>query len=249
MTETEWLYAKKPFSCQEIVKDFGSARKLRLLMVGYLEGLQAFFSSGASSVFLMLREWAEDKSQAIDERSWSSPRGPLRDHMERSPKGLASAAVRWVVHDGLRVERDPTRGIYVLPADVAYYAAEALVLNRVGNSPGKVLLTDPLFQAWNQAWQNRSQDVRAQQADLMRCVYGNPFSSKTIDPRWFDSNNGIIRDMAQAIYDQRAFDRLPILADALEEAGCTSRDILTHCRSNSAHTRGCWVVDLILNKS
>ncbi len=54
--------------------------------------------------------------------------------------------------------------------------------------------------------------------------------------------------LAQTIYADRAFDRLPILADALEEAGCDNADILTHCRGDGPHVRGCWVVDLILGK-
>jgi hypothetical protein len=55
--------------------------------------------------------------------------------------------------------------------------------------------------------------------------------------------------MAQAIYDGRTFDQLPILADALEEAGCHNSDVLAHCRSEGPHVRGCWVVDLLLGKS
>jgi hypothetical protein len=58
-----------------------------------------------------------------------------------------------------------------------------------------------------------------------------------------------IRKLAQGIYDDRAFDRLPLLTDALEEAGCDNRDILDLCRSNGEHVRGCWVVDLLLDKS
>ena len=54
--------------------------------------------------------------------------------------------------------------------------------------------------------------------------------------------------IAQAIYDKRAFDRMPILADALEDAGCDNADILAHCRGPNEHVRGCWVVDLILGK-
>jgi hypothetical protein len=53
---------------------------------------------------------------------------------------------------------------------------------------------------------------------------------------------------AQAIYDERAFDRTPQLADALEQAGCTDADILGHCRGGGEHVRGCWVVDLLLGK-
>ena len=53
---------------------------------------------------------------------------------------------------------------------------------------------------------------------------------------------------AQAIYDEPAFDRLPILADAVTDAGCDNADILTHCRGDGRHVRGCWVVDLLLGK-
>jgi hypothetical protein len=57
-----------------------------------------------------------------------------------------------------------------------------------------------------------------------------------------------VQKLAKSIYDDRAFDHLPILADALEDAGCTDAAILEHCRGPGPHVRGCWVVDLILGK-
>lgn len=54
---------------------------------------------------------------------------------------------------------------------------------------------------------------------------------------------------AEGIYADRAFDRLPIMADALQDAGCDNADILNHSRSGGLHVRGCWVIDLILGKS
>jgi hypothetical protein len=54
--------------------------------------------------------------------------------------------------------------------------------------------------------------------------------------------------LAKSIYEDRAFDRLPILADALEESGCHDPDILAHCRQPGEHVRGCWVVDLLLGR-
>jgi hypothetical protein len=65
------------------------------------------------------------------------------------------------------------------------------------------------------------------------------------DPLWLISKAVVI---AQAIYDERTYDRLPILADALEQAGCHDADILNHCRQHGGHVRGCWVVDLVLGK-
>ena len=60
---------------------------------------------------------------------------------------------------------------------------------------------------------------------------------------------GDCRALAGAIYDERAFDRLPVLGDALEDAGCADAAILAHCRGPGEHVRGCWVVDLLLGKS
>lgn len=57
-----------------------------------------------------------------------------------------------------------------------------------------------------------------------------------------------VKTLAQAIYDDRTFDRMPELADALAEAGCTNQDLLRHCRGPGPHVRGCWVVDLVLGK-
>ena len=80
---------------------------------------------------------------------------------------------------------------------------------------------------------------------LLREAFGNPFRPRRQDPAWLAWNDGAIRKMAQTIYDDRAFDRLPLLADALEDAGCTDADILSHCRTPGDHVRGCWVVDLV----
>jgi hypothetical protein len=68
----------------------------------------------------------------------------------------------------------------------------------------------------------------------------------TFDPRWRTS---AAVGLADAIYAGRAFDRLPILADALEDAGCDDRRILDHCRRDGWHVRGCWALDLGLQKT
>jgi hypothetical protein len=83
-------------------------------------------------------------------------------------------------------------------------------------------------------------------ATLLRDIFGNPFRPVSFDPAW---RMGNVLSLAQAIYDERAFERLPILADALEDAGCTNADVLGHCRGGGEHVRGCWVVDLVLGKS
>ena len=90
---------------------------------------------------------------------------------------------------------------------------------------------------------------RQSQAVLLRDIFGNPFRpAAAFDPVWLAWNDATIPRIAQAIYDERRFEDLPVLADALEEAGCTNGDILGHCRSDGPHVRGCWVVDLVLEK-
>ncbi len=81
-------------------------------------------------------------------------------------------------------------------------------------------------------------------------VFGNPFRPLPQLPSTIlNWNDGIVQRLSQVIYNERSFDQMPILADALEEAGCTDTDILNHCRQPGEHVRGCWVVDLILGKS
>jgi hypothetical protein len=90
---------------------------------------------------------------------------------------------------------------------------------------------------------------RANQAELLRDLFGPlPFRSMSVPVSVLRWNVRIIPKLAQTIYDERAFERLPILADALEDAGFDNAEILAHCRSDSKHVRGCWVLDLILGK-
>ncbi len=80
---------------------------------------------------------------------------------------------------------------------------------------------------------------------ILRDIFGNPFRPITLDHHWLTSN---VVDLARTIYEEKAFERMPILADALMDAGCDHDDILNHCRSAGPHVRGCFVVDLILGK-
>jgi hypothetical protein len=87
----------------------------------------------------------------------------------------------------------------------------------------------------------------ARQADLLRDIFGNPFRKVPFDKRW--RTNTVVA-LAKQMYEARDFSAMPILADALQDAGCDSADVLDHCRdSKQVHVRGCWVVDLALGKS
>lgn len=83
---------------------------------------------------------------------------------------------------------------------------------------------------------------------LLRDIVGNPFRPNRVDHRWLTWNGGAVVKLAATIYDERIFNRLPVLADALEAAGCTDERLLPHCRLPGEHVRGCWAIDLLLGK-
>jgi hypothetical protein len=82
--------------------------------------------------------------------------------------------------------------------------------------------------------------------NLLRDIFGNPFRPAAVDRRWLTST---VIDVSTAIYNERAFDHMPVLADALMEAGCDNEELTAHCRAERPHVRGCWAVDSILGKS
>jgi hypothetical protein len=98
------------------------------------------------------------------------------------------------------------------------------------------------------AMRNWPDEARAR-GGILRCIFGNPFRrAPALAPAVLAWDGGTVPKLAAAIYEERAFGRLPVLADALEDAGCTDADILGHCRAGGEHVRGCWVVDLMLGK-
>ena len=84
---------------------------------------------------------------------------------------------------------------------------------------------------------------------LFKEIMGNPFRQPTVQREWLTWNDAVVPKLARAIYEHRQFEHCTILADALEDAGCTNTDILDHLRSPGPHVRGCWPVDLLLGKS
>lgn len=102
---------------------------------------------------------------------------------------------------------------------------------------------------------------REKRAALLRDIFGNPWKPVTLHRRkWKDFarlpgeeyvetwTNLTILSIAQTIYDERSFDRMPVLADSLEEVGCHEEELLRHLREDRGHVRGCWVLDLLLSK-
>jgi hypothetical protein len=92
---------------------------------------------------------------------------------------------------------------------------------------------------------NRGPQFAQSAAALLREVAGNPYRPVIVAPSWLNAD--VLR-LAQGAYDESRFDDLPILADALEDAGCADEALLSHLRSAGPHVRGCWALDLILGK-
>jgi hypothetical protein len=92
----------------------------------------------------------------------------------------------------------------------------------------------------------RTETQKTRAVLLVRDIFGNLFQPVSVDPSWLSST---VVALARGAYEERSFDRLPILADALEEAGCADAELLGHCRSGGEHARGCWVVDAVLIQS
>jgi hypothetical protein len=136
-----------------------------------------------------------------------------------------------------------TRGIAAVDV-VASVAARPVRCQRVLNGAVKLLARD-------------EEHALAVQSDLIRDIFCSPsFQRPKVQPTWVTWNESCVVKLAQAVYVEREMpqgtldkDRLAILADALEDAGCDNADILNHCRGPGPHVRGCWVVDLILGKS
>jgi hypothetical protein len=80
---------------------------------------------------------------------------------------------------------------------------------------------------------------------LVRDIFGNPFRPVAFSPAW---RTDTALTLAKQMYASRDFSSMPVLADALQDAGCDSPDILDHCRGPGPHVRGCFVVDLLFDK-
>jgi hypothetical protein len=88
--------------------------------------------------------------------------------------------------------------------------------------------------------------VESSQAELLRDIFGFPYRPIPYSSDW---RTDTALELARQMYESRDFSAMPILADALQDAGCDNDDILAHCRGSGPHVRGCWVVDLVLGNA
>jgi hypothetical protein len=157
--------------------------------------------------------------------------------------------------EGLAQRVDPSEAQEIVnwwigqPSETHYYLAEAVQVmilpHLIGGDQARIVVRSIGDAIASVKFDSRGDEEYAAQSQLLREIFGT-FYPMAINPSWLTST---IRSLAQGIYTDRAFDRLSILADALQDAGCDNDDMLTHCRSDGPHVRGCWAVDLILGKA
>ncbi len=275
MTEEAWLSCADPWPLLEFQRGKVSDRKLRLF--GCACGRRAWRlmsdrRSRAAVEFAERMAESEQPWQLRDrhleeacEASFQARRGA------ESPEDAARLAFAWGAETAESMLYLP--GNWPHPGLVAKAAAGALAYEQAGAAspaprepwrPGEFHDEDGEGVAWATRLEEfQTTDcfitpLRAEhqrQAHLARDIFGNPFRPSTADPSWLAWNGGPVVQLAQSAYAERELPsghldsaRLGLLADMLEDAGCTNPDLLGHLRGPGPHVRGCWAVDVLLGR-
>jgi hypothetical protein len=131
----------------------------------------------------------------------------------------------------------------------AFEAVACLARRKVEEVVTAAHLAGRVFQSWSGVNDEAVRANSAAQANLLREIVGNPFVPARLDPDLLSFNDGAVDRIARSIHEERAYGDLPVLADALVDAGCRGEAILTHCRQEkNAHCPGCWVIDLLTGR-
>jgi hypothetical protein len=224
VTEAEWHDCTDPKKMLEFLESSSRAseRKLRLFAVACSRRVPEAATYRRARKALEVAEHYADGLAAPQE---------LREAGEAAWKGA-----RWT--------RSGTRSAAVAASQACSSPAETHSFLTCVN-----VLCSHAAAGFSEAARVALQEERAALAALLRDIFGPlPFRPVTIAPAVLAWDVGTVGRIAEGIYDERASDRLPVLADALEEAGCTDGDLLGHLRGPGPHARGCWAVDLLLGK-
>jgi hypothetical protein len=276
MTESEWLNTFRYRTMYDHVRKLVTARRARLYMVACCRLKHAeFFDSRIEAALEAAERCADDpRAEAIllgFQEKLEAGRLPeeFRSlHTDLPDNGIVSQLARavWGARQ-LRHEnfaRDAKCDIAWAVNLSLQLRPGTLVQFRVGDaaeccaaeiaSAGFSLLSEPPLELFDGDPPDGDLpyaeiEISLAIANILRDIFGNPFRPVSVVPGLLAWKDRRLPRLAHAIYDAKAFDDMPILADALEEAGCSSAEILGHCRSGQSHVRVCWVVDLLLGKS
>jgi hypothetical protein len=223
MTEQEWLACADSGPMLEFLWGKASDRKLRLFAVACCRRIRHLMSNDNPERYEVAERFADGQCSTSQLGSaWA-----LSTRLTSST--INNFPIAWNAANYADAAAGDTACTNSHEAAISVCELAQLAVNPIENKYGKADLGEEHYA----------------QAILLKEIFGNPFRPATLDPSWLTPT---VRSIADGIYADRAFDRLPILADALQDAGCDSDDILSHCRSEGPHVRGCWVVDLILAK-
>jgi hypothetical protein len=221
MTETEWLACADPKSMLKFLRGKASDRKLRLFAVGYCRSIWPSLKSIRSRRAV---ETSELYADGRTDRKSMRAAGNAAMAATRDAHASRSLAEWMTIAAAYNAARNCA---FSDPWDAARFAS--------GETRNAAHVNTPLGRCL---------------ASLLREIFDNPFRpSPFLSPAVLAWNDGTVRRIAESIYEERTFDRLPILADVLEDAGCHDADILAHCRGPGLHVRGCWLVDLLFGKT
>jgi hypothetical protein len=262
MTEAEWLASTDTHLMLDFVASKASERKLRLLVVACCRHLGHLLAPAkdcrdvAATQLNPIVSEPDDKqargallrvlARRFGQSSWAAISDTDKEQMTQW-WGIGRDDASQV--PASEVEYDFIEEVMTLIGEAVSVAVEAAQDRiedkewaRAENSGGAA---DAVMTAYGKIATKVADEEQLAQCQMLRDLFGNPFRSVALAPVWLTSR---VVALAQAIHDERAFDRLPVLADALEEAGCHDEHILGHCRGPGPHVRGCWLVDLILGK-
>jgi hypothetical protein len=221
MTESEWLGGDDPGFLLDYLEGKVSDRKLWLFAVGCCRRMWHLLTDERSRNAVNITEqYAEGRASANALQAALELAGCVDEENETGEP--TPAAVAWLI------ARPPA-------FDAAYACGHISVL-----MDRESMKRQPDWWATHE----REGEVEAKhQANLLRCIMGNPFRSISDRPGRFAPK---VIALAEAIYEERTFERLPALGHALEDAGCDNADIFAHCGGTGPHDRGCWVLDAVL---
>ena len=271
MTEADWLASLDPEPMLQFMRGEVSDRKLRLFACGSCRRIWDLLTTAAARAAVETGERFADglATSAEREAAWRSCRDTVV-----GPDGnflAAEGTLRWSIADAAcwaaaPLGKDGTplpgtevgSGVYRSAAGAKAQAAWDNYVRARHGSTGYVeaakpgLQMNPVTECYARAFKEANaarQSETSAQAALLRDILGNPFRTISIDPVWLQGQGAAVSKIAQEIYDDRSFDRMPRLAIALNEAGCTNADIVVHCKNQGEHVRGCWVLDLLLGRA
>jgi hypothetical protein len=222
MTEAQWLAWEDPCEMLTFLQGRGSnQRKLRLTVAAtYRRVVEVYVRNHWRTIVELVEQWVDGKAHAADVARAAELYRGLCNYSQHNAEVYLASAVLHMTGAGESFRPDEA----VRCCATAYGWAWN----------------------WNPLSEQMQREVETGTCAVVRDIFGNPFRPATLDPVWRTSTAVAL---AGQMYESRDFSAMPILADALQDAGCDSEDVLGHCRDpHATHVRGCWVVDLVLGK-